>query len=191
MPQRTSRAWFAGGATDKFTDDESLFVTIGSFYTAGDVFDVSGMYYPFVQIKKGTLRVGVRAGLNTMPVGDVQLRIDKMDAWTITTSETPLDYVPDSSRAALVESVNKRGGDAAAADATYAITMENMTRAMSPFTAATGDKARAILKQMWMGKKLLYRTVGLNQAASSVGEIGLGATFRTAMNQSGILKHVD
>jgi hypothetical protein len=67
-------------------------------------------------------------------------------------------------------------------------TQEFMTKSLSPFTAATGDKAKAIIKEMFYGRNMIYRTVGYNQANSTEGEVIIDDSFRRAMEQIGMTK---
>ena len=68
----------------------------------------------------------------------------------------------------------------------YKTAMEATARSMSPFTASTGEKAQSILKEMRSGKTLIYRTVGLNQAASTTGEYVLDQSLDVALRRCGI-----
>ena len=143
-----------------------------AFRYRGNSFTQSGKYYPFVGKKDGKLYVGVRSGGSyRIPTGTVQLRIDNNPAWTITPDETPATLVP---------------GTGHASDSMSQETMSSMTKVLSPFTAASGDKAIKMIKQMAAGKILKYRTVGLNQAASSTGEVPIDASFVEGLAQIGI-----
>lgn len=64
--------------------------------------------------------------------------------------------------------------------------MENMTKIMSPYTATTGDKAKSIIKEMLLGKVIKYRTVGMNQAASTTGEAVIDGSFLKSLREIGI-----
>jgi hypothetical protein len=131
--------------------------------------------------------VGVKSGGQfSIPVGDVQLRIDQNKAWTISTSETPLDYVPEGQLKAMQAYAPKDPQQQQVVENAYKTAMEATARSMSPFTAATGEKARSILREMRAGKTVIYRTVGLNQAASTTGEYALDKSLETALNQCGI-----
>ena len=121
-----------------------------------------------------------------IPVGDVQLRIDQNKAWTINTSETPLDYVPEGQLKAMQAYAPKDPQQQQLIENAYRSAMEGSARAMSPYTAATGEKAKSILAEMRTGKKLIYRSVGLNQAASTTGEFLLDPSLEVALRQCGI-----
>ncbi|MNP83382.1 hypothetical protein D3C76_1823110 [compost metagenome] len=64
--------------------------------------------------------------------------------------------------------------------------MDSMYKMMSPYTVTGGDKAKEILRQMVTGKTLIYRTVGINQAASTTGEIELDDSLRQSLKLIGI-----
>lgn len=179
--------WITVRNTDKFTDKSTCAVTVGSFYSRSGVYTTSNSYYPYIEAVDGDLRVGVRSGGRFLiPVGDVQLRIDQNPAWTISTGETPLDYVPEGQLQAMQAAAPKDPQQQQIVTNAYRSAMEAAARSMSPFTAATGDKARSILTQMKAGHTVIYRTVGLNQAASTTGEYELDQSLETALRQCGI-----
>ncbi|MEQ7921201.1 hypothetical protein ABQX22_18535 [Xanthomonas sp. WHRI 1810A] len=179
--------WITVKSTDKFTDRSTCAVTVGSFYTRSGVYTVSNNYYPYIESVNGDLRVGVRSGGRYLiPVGDVQVRIDQNPAWTISSSETPLDYVPKGQLKAMQAAVPNDPKQQQIVANAYTMAMEAAARSMSPFTAATGEKARSILNQMKTGHSLIYRTVGLNQAASTTGEYVLDQSLEVALRQCGI-----
>lgn len=179
--------WVANSKTDSFTDVSSCAVTVGSLYTSNGVFTMTNKYYPYIEVVNGDLRVGVKSGGRFLiPVGDVQLRIDQNKAWTISTSETPLDYVPEGQLKAMQAYAPKNPQQQQIVENAYKTAMEATARSMSPFTASTGEKAQSILKEMRSGKTLIYRTVGLNQAASTTGEYVLDQSLEVALRQCGI-----
>ena len=179
--------WITVRNTDQFTDKSSCAVTVGTYYTGRGIYTVSNQYYPYIEAVNGDLRVGVKSGGRFLiPVGDVQLRIDQNKAWTISTSETPLDYVPEGQLKAMQAYAPKDPQQQQIVENAYKTAMEATARTMSPFTAATGEKARSILKEMRAGKTLIYRTVGLNQAASTTGEYALDQSLESALRQCGI-----
>lgn len=184
--QRPSVEWITVRDTDQFTDKSTCGVTVGSFYTGGGVYTVSNHYYPYIESANGELRVGIRSGGRfKIPVGDVQIRIDQNPAWTIATGETPVDYVPEGQ----LKAMQAYGGDAKQQEMlekTYKTALQASAQAMSPFTAATGEKAQQILSQMKTGKVLIYRTLGLNQAASTTGEYALDQSLNKALAECGI-----
>lgn len=179
--------WVTVRNTDKFTDKSSCAVTVGTYYTRGAIYTVSNQYYPYIEVVNGDLRVGVKSGGRFLiPVGDVQLRVDQNKAWTISTSETPLDYVPEGQLKAMQAYAPKDPQQQQIVENAYKTAMDATARSMSPFTASTGEKAQSILKEMRSGKTLIYRTIGLNQAASTTGEYVLDQSLEVALRQCGI-----
>ena len=179
--------WVTVRNTDKFTDKSSCAITVGTYYTRGGIYAVSNQYYPYIEVVNGDLRVGVKSGGRFLiPVGDVQLRVDQNKAWTISTSETPLDYVPEGQLKAMQAYAPKDPQQQQIVENAYKTAMEATARSMSPYTASTGEKAQSILKEMRSGKTLIYRTVGLNQAASTTGEYALDQSLDVALRQCGI-----
>jgi hypothetical protein len=179
--------WVTVRNTDQFTDKSSCAVTVGAYYTKHGIYTVRNQYYPYIEVANGDLRVGVKSGGQfSIPVGDVQLRIDQNKAWTISTSETPLDYVPEGQLKAMQAYAPKDPQQQQIVENAYKTAMETTARSMSPFTASTGEKARSILMEMRAGKTVIYRTIGLNQAASTTGEYALDKSLETALHQCGI-----
>lgn len=181
--------WFTQKKVDQFDDTRSCRVTVGGLYQAnGTVLTYTNHFYPFVETLNGDLRVGVLSGGQVqVPVGNVQLRIDNNDAWSIETQETPVDYVPSSSSVDMTPYMASMTGEQKAQFQTaFENSMENATKIMSPYTAVSGNKAQMILSEMLNGYKLIYRRVGFNQAASSTGEYKLDSSFRNALIDCGI-----
>ena len=172
MQNAPSKAWVVSSHTDEFTDSVTQMI-IGSTTNGHRFFATqTASFYPFVGKKDGKLYVGVRSGGSyRIPTGTVQLRIDGNPAWTITPDETPASLVP---------------GTANSNNSVSQETMRSMTKILSPFTAAVGDKAVKIIKQMAAGNLLKYRTVGMNQAASTTGEVPLDTSFAHGLAQLGV-----
>lgn len=179
--------WISVKNTDEFTDASSCKVTVGSLYTNKNVYTEMGKYYPFIEQVNGQLRVGLQSGGQyKIPVGNAQLRIDSNKAWDISTSETPLDLAPTFANFKPAYLDNLSDDQKAMVAASYESAMEVSAQAMSPFTATTGEKAEKIVKEMLAGKSLKYRTVGLNQAASSTGVYDLDMSLQNALIDCGI-----
>ncbi|MCI0509451.1 hypothetical protein C8E00_108113 [Chromohalobacter marismortui] len=181
-------AWVSTTNTDEFTDVKTCSVTVGSLYTRKSVFTYSNHYYPYIEVVDGDLRVGIKSGgKHSIPVGDVQMRIDDNKAWTISSSETPLDYIPKGTINNMEEyTKNLPEKNRQLVEATYKRSMKTAARAMSPFTATTGKKAKNILREMLSGTKIKYRTLGLNQAASTTGEYSLDSSLEESLVKCGI-----
>lgn len=181
--------WIANFETDEFTDETTCRVTVGSKYTSSSVYTYTGSLYPFVENKDGEIRVGVMSGGSVkIPVGEVQLRIDQNPAWTISVDETPADLVPNASATESLASMsqNLSPEQQQALEQTYSATMAHTSKALSPYTATTGQKADDMLSQMLEGEKLIYRSVGFNQQGSNVGEYLLDESFADSLRQCGI-----
>lgn len=179
--------WISVKNTDEFTDVSSCRVTVGSLYINKNVYTEVGKYYPFIEQVNGQLRVGLQSGGQyKIPVGNAQLRIDSNKTWDISTSETPLDLAPKLANFKPAYLDNLSDDQKAMVAASYESAMEVSAQAMSPFTATTGEKAKKIVKEMLAGKSLKYRTVGLNQAASSTGVYDLDMSLQNALTDCGI-----
>jgi hypothetical protein len=153
---------------------------------SGHVYTYAAHYYPFAAVKNGQIRFGVKCGGTIpIPVGSVQIRIDDNPAWTISSSETPVDLVPQASVGQQPKTAPGEADDDTF-NQMYNMSMKGMARIMSPFTATTGEKAQAIINQMAKGRKLKYRTIGMNQAASTTGEYAIDESFVDGLIKCGI-----
>ena len=183
----TLPTWGALDRTDRFTDQAACRVTLVGAIRI-DVYSGGLKYYPYVERRGSDVRVGLMAHPSfPAPTGAVQMRIDELPAWTIDPSETPIDTAGVST-AAQINALMPAATDPAQAEAvrrSAAAMSDNITRTVSPYTAATGAKAREIVDQMKAGHRVIYRTLGAN-AASTAGEAALGAEFNQALADCGI-----
>lgn len=183
----TLPTWGALDRTDRFTDQSSCRVTLVGAIRI-DVYRAGLKYYPYVERRGSEVRVGLMAHPSfPAPAGAVQIRVDDLQAWTIDTSETPIDTT-GANTAAQMNALMPAVTDPAQADAmrrSAEAMADNITRSVSPYTAATGDKARSIIDQMKAGHRVIYRTLGAN-AASTAGEAALGEEFNQALADCGI-----
>ncbi|MFQ3191530.1 MAG: hypothetical protein ACI936_002671 [Paraglaciecola sp.] len=185
--------WVASTEFDRFTDQTACTVTTGSLYTQSSVFTYTNHLYPFIEVVNGELRVGLKSGGKyKVPVGDVQLRIDKNKAWNISMSETPVNVKPDLQTSAQVDIMTEYAKNLppeqqALVVNSYKAAMSSTGKMLSPYTATTGDKAKAIVKEMLKGNTLIYRTLGFNQAptlgGSTTGEFLLDGSLEAALNK--------
>lgn len=175
--------WQAAGTTDEFTDKTTMMVTTGDFPSSESIVTSSLHFYPVVRKEGDEIYVGLMSGGRfKIPVGTVQMRIDQNEAWTITPQETPISMMPAAPQYAL----NLPPEQAALLKQTQDQTMLNVTQMMSPYTVTGGEKAKKILKQMLVGQTLKYRTVGINQAASTTGEAVIDPTLTESLRAIGI-----
>ncbi|MCO7566412.1 hypothetical protein NJI34_28510 [Pseudomonas sp. S 311-6] len=175
--------WQATGTTDEFTDKTTMMVTTGDFPSSGSIVTRSLHFYPVVRKEGDEIYVGLMSGGRfKIPVGTVQMRIDQNEAWTITPQETPVGLVP----AVPQYSMNLPPEQAAIVKSAQDQAMTNAAQMMSPYTVTGGDKAKKILKQMLSGQNLKYRTVGINQAASTTGEAVIDPSLAESLRLIGI-----
>jgi hypothetical protein len=185
--------WVASTEFDRFTDQKTCTVTTGSLYTQSSVFTYTNHLYPFIEVVDGELRVGLKSGGKyKVPVGDVQLRIDKNKAWDISMSETPVNVKPDPQTSAQVDIMTEYAKSLppeqqALVVNSYKAAMSSTGKMLSPYTATTGDKAKAIVKEMLKGNSLIYRTLGFSQVANygggTTGEFLLNGSLEVALNK--------
>lgn len=175
--------WKATGSTDEFTDKTTMMVTTGDFSSGSSIMTSSLRFYPVVRKEGGQIYVGLMSGGRfKVPVGTVQLRIDQNEAWTITPQETPVSSMPAAPQYVL----NLPPEQTAIVKNAQEQAMINATQMMSPYTIAGGDKAKKILRQMLSGSVLKYRVVGINQAASTTGEVALDPSLAESLRLIGI-----
>lgn len=181
--QVSGQLWGATTNKDQFTDKVTKMVTIGEGLSNRFIVTQSLKYYPFVGVQDGELYVGVRSGGRYhVPTGTIQIRVDENSAWTIGPEETPIYLAPLLPSVPAITATDSMG----ITEKIQAKTMENITKIMSPYTVATGEKAKSIIKEMLLGKIIKYRTIGLNQAASTTGEVILDDSFAKSLREIGI-----
>lgn len=176
--------WSHAATKDQFTDQVTTIVTIGDGLSDAVIITTSGRFYPFVGVQNGELHVGIRSGGRfRVPTGTVQIRIDNNTTWSISPDETPIHLspttippLPTGTLPSVADSIEK----------TQAHAMASIAKATSPYTATTGNKAKAILREMIHGRVLKYRLVGFNQSASSTGEVPIDASFLSSLRAIGI-----
>jgi hypothetical protein len=179
--------WVTDKQTDEFTDVTTCRATTGSFYSTSGIYTKVGALYPMVEQVDGELRVGLQSGGKyKIPVGNIQLRIDSNKAWDINTSETPIDLLSTINPLVAIPMDNLPEDQKKMIEQSVESSKKMTAQAMAPYTVATGDKAKAILKEMLAGKELKYRTVGLVQASSTVGEFKLDESLGKALTACNI-----
>ncbi|MGI2929491.1 hypothetical protein [Vibrio fluvialis] len=185
---KPSVEWVTSTSMDKFTDQAECLVTVGSYYADTGVYTLTGHLYPFIKEVNGQLWVGIKSGGKyPVPVGAVQLRVDKNDAWTIEKDETPTDGLPDTLNFksyidldAYPEEQRKM------IQASYKQSSEMTKRMMAPYTVTTGVKAKAILSEMLQGKTLIYRSINPLQPSDNVGEYQLDSSLKKSLEMCNI-----
>ena len=178
--------WTAAHRTDAFTDNASCRVALAGAIRM-DAYRPGLRYYPFIERRGDEVRVGLMSHpLFPAPTGRVQMRIDDQEAWTIDPSETPVDtpaFSPGQLTAQLPIQADPAARDALQRSAT--MMASTITQSTSPYTATTGEKADAIVAQLKIGRRLIFRVMGSN-AASGAGEAPLGTELNEALASCGI-----
>lgn len=180
--------WVTSKSMDKFTDQSECLVTVGSYYTNTGVYTFTGHLYPFIKEVDGELWVGIRSGGKyPTPVGSVQLRIDKNDAWTIDKNETPTNGLPDTLNVKNFIDLDAYPQEQREMiQSSYEQSNETTKRMLAPYTVTTGVKAKAILAEMLRGKTLIYRSINPLQPSDNVGEYPLTNTLKQALDECNI-----
>jgi hypothetical protein len=170
---------------DPFSDERTCDVTTASIYRTTGTYTVTGHLYPFVRYSKDQMMVGVKSGGRfEIPVGDVQLRIDNNDSWSISNIETPIDEQLKTEMATNYETIvlpNLTEEQQKVYEDSYKKAMETATQlanqTLTTYTATTGQKANEILNQMLSGTTLIYRSKGYGAAQSDTGIFELDNSF--------------
>jgi len=177
-------SWTSKISVDEFTDKQSCKIVYGNDFGKSLNKGLGGIhYYPFIEKAGEEVIFGVHNDYN-IPVGDVQIRIDKNEAIIISYTETPVFYsasykVPDTSYMKDIEGIDQE-----VLQSTMKSSIENMQKIMSPFTATSGEKAQMIIKQMKSGSILKMRIIGhgTNSLQSTSGEYRLDEQLVTSLN---------
>jgi len=187
------KPWVSTIKMDEFTDEVTCSVIAGTLMSNNFSLTYQNRYYPVIKKVNDQLLVGVvSGGTAPLPVGNVQLRIDDHDTWTIEASETPVDGENSMVDVAYSESMtsaytaNMTEEQKAQYLAVLEATKQNSAGIMSPETLTTGDKARAILEQIRSGKELKVRVLGFGMQKSTTGRHPIDASFEKALNECGI-----
>ncbi|AZL68208.1 hypothetical protein EJA05_10895 [Pseudomonas oryziphila] len=175
--------WRATSSTDESTNKMTMMVSTGDTDSASWFFTRPVYYFPVIRKDGDELLVGVMSGGRVrLPVGTVQLLVDQHEAWTITPQENPLSLSP----AVFQKDVTDSGEHAEIVKNAEKQAMDAATQMMSPYTLASGEKAKQIIRDLVAGQKLQYRIVAIDQAASTTGEAVIDRSFSQALRAIGI-----
>jgi hypothetical protein len=178
--------WIVAEHVDEFTDARTCRVEQRA---RGSSLRQVMSFVPYAERRGEELRVGLRSATRYggLPTGDVRLRVDENPAWTISTAETPIDARPAGEEAwSKALPANATDTDRVQFEATTREAMGTIGKMISPYTAATGEKAAAMLAQMKSGTVLIYETSAFNQPGSSTGRVALDAQFKSALAACGL-----
>lgn len=186
-------SWVSTIKVDEFTDEVTCTVVAGTQQSNGFSYSQQNRYYPVIKSLNGELLVGVTSGGTVpLPVGNVQLRVDGNDTWTIEASETPVDGKNSLADVAYSDSMTEAYTTNMSAEqkaqylAVLEATKKNTAGIMSPETLATGDKAKAILEQIKTGTELKVRVLGFGMQPSTTGRHVIDQSLIQALKECGI-----
>lgn len=184
--------WVIERRVDQFTDITSCRVQPRAVTINRLIYPYAMQFYPYVETRGGEVRVGMFSGGGiAVPAGRVQLRIDDNDAWTIETTETPVDSEVVSAAAMAGQMKSSMGTNltpemSATFDQSANASAQTINQAMSPYTATTGDRAARLIAEMRGGRSMIYRRLAANAAGSTTGTIALGGDFNAALAACGL-----
>lgn len=177
--------WTTSNHYDEFTDTKVCRIERGTKFERDFAKGFTGIYFTqhfYVENYNGQIRAGVRTEPPLPIGGDVQIKVGKK-LYTLTSRDAPIDVEP------TVPTKNKAAE--AAMGKAYAETMEsivkNSQQIASPYRAYTGEKAKALLRDIASTSgEIKFRTVGVNMATSDTGSFTAGEDFKAALQACGI-----
>ena len=147
---QSNENWTQVNERDEFTSKSSCTVSVKGFYLDNIMTPVSNSVYPYIKKTNDGLFVGIaRAGKIKAPVGTVQLKVDDNPPITILTNEStntdPSGIDTSTMVDTHVEDYAVNAEQAAKLKSIMATAQLNASKAMLPYTNATGDKANMII----------------------------------------------
>ena len=185
LPACVTNGWNAINQYDEFTDTKICRVERGTQAGRDFARGFTGIYFSqhfYAENHNGEVRAGVRTEPPLPIGGDVQIKVGNK-LYTLTSADAPIDIAPtipmDTSAAE-----NAMGKE-------YAATLQNMSKDIqklsSPYRAYTGNKAKALLRNIANAQgEVKFRVVGINAAASATGSFTVNEEFTTALQACGI-----
>lgn len=177
--------WHATHHMDEFTEVKSCRVQFGTAKQRSFNRSLFGQYITYnfyAENYNGEIRAGVRTEPHIPIAGDVQIKVGGK-LYMLTSQNAPVDLAPTVpiNTDDIAKSMGKE----------YAKTIEDMMRnamgAGSPYRAYTGEKAKALLRDVVNATgEIKFRTVGINTALSGTGKFMASEDFIAALRQCGI-----
>ena len=179
--------WFTQVKIDEFTDETSCTVTQGGLYTSsGIIYTINNQVYPAVHFDNYDVFVGVISGGSVrIPVGDVRIRIDNNEPWTLQAANTPKTSLkvdgPTSQEHlnAYLQSLSPE--QKAQFDAAYDSAMDATSNMLSPYTFVGGKDAERLINEMKNGKQIRLQRIALGNTTSTVGIHDIDQSFHDAL----------
>lgn len=172
----TTPQWQANNYYDEFTENQTCRVEYGTAYQREFGRALTRTYYAhnfYAENNNGQIRVGVRSEPAIPIGGDIQIKVGSK-LYTLTSSDAPLDVTPTVS---LQDGAEQ-----------YQDLVKNIQQLSSPYRAYTGEKAKALLKDLVQtGGEVKFRVVGVNTALSKTGSFTVDEDFKKALNKCGLI----
>lgn len=180
-----TNGWNATNHYDEFTDTKICRIERGTQAGRDFARGFTGIYFSqhfYAENHNGEVRAGVRTE-PALPIGgDVQIKVGSK-LYTLTSADVPLDVVPTipMDTSAAEQYMGKAYGD----------TLKNMTtdiqKLSSPYRAYTGEKAKALLRDIAnTTDEVKFRVIGVNAAASVTAAFKAGEDFTAALHTCSI-----
>lgn len=173
--------WQATNYHDEFTEAKICRVEYGTANQRQFGRTLSGTYFAhnfYAENNNGQIRAGVRSEPAIPIGGDIQIKVGSK-LYTLTSSDTPLDVTPAMPTPQGSEQFNND----------YKNMVTNIQQLSSPYRAYTGQKAKALIKDLVQtGGEVKFRVVGVNTALSKTGTFMVDENFKTALKECGVIE---
>lgn len=179
--------WFTQVSIDEFTDEVSCTVTQGGLYTSsGVIYTINNQVYPAVHFDSYGVFVGVISGGNIrIPVGDVRVRVDNNEPWTLQAANTPKTALkvdsPTSQEHLSTYTQSLSPEQKAQIEAAYGSAMNLTANMMLPYTFVGGDDAARLIDEMKSGRQIRLQRIALGNTTSTVGIHDIDQSFHDAL----------
>lgn len=180
-----STGWNTSNHYDEFTDTKICRVErstqAGRDFARGFT-GIAFTQHFYAENNNGEIRAGVRTEPPLPIGGDIQIKVGSK-LYTLTSADTPLDIAPNiqMDTSAAEKAMGKK----------YAATLQSMSKDIqklsSPYRAYTGNKAKALLRDIAVTSgEVKFRVVGVNAATSATDSFTAGEDFKAALQACGI-----
>lgn len=180
-----STGWTATNHYDEFTGANMCRVERGTKASRDFTRGFTGIYFTqhfYAESHDGEVRAGVRTEPSLPIGGDIQIKVGEK-LYTMTSKDVPLDL-------ALSTPINTEFVSQYMDTAQIGV-MKDMVKdakkIASPYRAYTGQKAKALLRDIIQTQdEIKFRVIGVNTATSSTAAFTAGEDFTAALQKCGI-----
>lgn len=180
-----STSWTATNHYDEFTGSKMCRVERGTQASRDFTRGFTGIYFTqhfYAENHDGEVRAGVRTEPSLPIGGDIQIKVGEK-LYTMTSKDAPLDLALSTP---ISTEFISRYMDEAQIGAMKDM-VKDAQKIASPYRAYTGQKAKALLRDIIETQgEIKFRVIGVNTATSSTAAFTAGEGFRAALVSCGI-----